>query len=298
MADSILGAPEPVPPKPKIIYHYCPVQAFHGIVSSATISLTNATTTNDLKENQVVFHVVDIVDFLRGPLGSPHSDADLFRQIKEYLKSNNPDPYIACFSEQRDLLSQWTRYADDGNGFVIGFYKDFFNLTNIPPAHYPKMSDSKETLSLVRMIYDQSIQQQLVNSAVENAKKVDETPELVEKLSSRLIRIYSYLFKHSSYLEEQEQRILYIPKVEIGAGGEANVVVGSLKELKYRPFTNGLIPYFDLGIATSDGKSPIAEVLVGPCNRTPLATVTSFLSRHGFSGVKVEKSACPYGGRS
>jgi hypothetical protein len=30
------------------------------------------------------------------------------------------DVYIACFSEKRDLLSQWRGYGANGEGYVIG----------------------------------------------------------------------------------------------------------------------------------------------------------------------------------
>ena len=44
--------------------------------------------------------------------------------------------YVCCFSEEKDLLSQWRGYGSDGNGIAIGFNAQLLRKLDINGSRY------------------------------------------------------------------------------------------------------------------------------------------------------------------
>lgn len=52
--------------------------------------------------------------------------------------------YVCCFSEEKDLLSQWRGYGSDGNGIAIGFNAQLLRKLDINGSRY----------KFIKVIYD------------------------------------------------------------------------------------------------------------------------------------------------
>ena len=146
---------------PKVIYHYCDLNAFLAILNYKKLWLSNSYNLNDSFENRWLSKNIEDV---RGE----------FEEYKEeinqviYHYNNNPEvPYVCCFSRQGDILSQWRAYANDGKGVAIGFNTDYFNHINITGNN----SHSGYPIILTPVIYDNEQQKKLIRGIFENVIK-------------------------------------------------------------------------------------------------------------------------------
>ena len=106
---------------PTTIYHYCGVDGFLGIVRNRELWLTHCRFMNDYAEH--IGMLTQAHEYLQGL--TLYGPQDEFRNALEHLSGLvQQSPYLACFSSEGDLLSQWRAYANDGAGFAIGFSKD------------------------------------------------------------------------------------------------------------------------------------------------------------------------------
>ena len=80
----------------------------------------------------------------------------------EHFSFYESDTFIACFSEEADLLSQWRGYAQDGTGVFIGFSKKV--LSTLEVEHYTAFK---------KVTYGKSEQSEYIESIVSN---LDNTP--------------------------------------------------------------------------------------------------------------------------
>lgn len=117
LPDDTVSEPEP----PPIIYHYTSHEGLIGIVGSKKLWLSNAAYLNDTSE---FTHGWEVVEDVVAKHRESATDEDL--AFFEALEKRRPqlDPYsiyVASFSEDGDMLSQWTGYTDHGNGYSIGF---------------------------------------------------------------------------------------------------------------------------------------------------------------------------------
>lgn len=126
-----------------LVYYYCSVQTFMSIVSNQTLMLSDPTKMNDadelhqavklLREEAISKYFNDLISGLKKkpPLG--WSEEEVSRINKDHLikytevideaidSYPNLNVFMICFSKERDLLSQWFKYADNGHGLAIGF---------------------------------------------------------------------------------------------------------------------------------------------------------------------------------
>ncbi|MGQ9370937.1 DUF2971 domain-containing protein [Azospirillum sp. ST 5-10] len=128
-------------PEDGIIYHYCSIEGFHGILSSSCLWASPAHTLNDLDEMHDGARVIkeclrigsEGLEATKEP-GSEAEDDDVFRKLMcSYFDSRWTPPqkfniYTVSFSEDGDSSSQWLNYSEQsqhrsvkGRGFAIGF---------------------------------------------------------------------------------------------------------------------------------------------------------------------------------
>jgi hypothetical protein len=103
-----------------IVYHYTDTQAFKGIVENAAIWATDFRYLNDSLE--LVFTWKAFVERLRELAAPPGEHSAAYRaQLEALMLMNATDlmkfddaMFVACFTELRDAVSQWTRYGAGG----------------------------------------------------------------------------------------------------------------------------------------------------------------------------------------
>lgn len=126
------------PKPPDIIYHYCSVESMLSILDNSCIWLSDSTKTNDNTEiHWLLNNVGEIYEEVLDKYKSEY-DGKIYKKIRSeveeginYIKKEKV-PYteykrfLACFSGNCELLSQWRAYGNNGFGVALGFDSKFF----------------------------------------------------------------------------------------------------------------------------------------------------------------------------
>ena len=286
-----------------ILYHYCSNEAFLSIIQNRSIWLSSLSLSNDSMEGKwlrKVFREICEED----QLDQIHVDTIMHHFIK---LEREVDCLGFCLSESRDQLSQWRGYADDGKGMCIGFSECYLNNSL---AH--DKSDSEITFELNKIDYnlddqkkgltpiykkmkDLSIKNSLIHTVVfadekitkTKIKRADSLRGTAHMLLNRIVNLMLprlFMVKNPAFGEEQEWRLL-------------SYILSDYEYLEtgvsFRSTENSIKPYRTFDLVASE-TNPIAEVILGPKNITPLKIVESFLSQNSFKEVKVSRSDASY----
>lgn len=323
------------PKVPKILYHYCSVETLLSIIQNKTIWLSDASKTNDSSELKYIFDFfTTTVDVILESYGNKYNDL-IKEKVRKIVTStvyglvyNNiriakyKKSFICCFSEAKDLLSQWRAYANDGNGVAIGFSSAM--LKNIV---------CDESYDFIKVIYQEKIMKEFLNKAITNRlqyaidsciceKKgqIVDDEKLFVQVSMIIVSIWQegFVFKHSSFKEEREWRLykyLVSTNYHFDKGvddyGFAGFLDGAYiynKEnmkgftrscLKYRGSVNNIHPYFEIGFDAFKEKM-IKQIILGPkCNINEL-DLKLLLAQNQYipdvfsDKIKIQKASCPY----
>lgn len=208
-----------------------------------------------------------------------------------------------CLSEKPDLLSQWRGYANDGQGFSIGFSKTYFDelaKARDPGEHGFRLCkvlyDTEEHEAALKPTYD-SITELVASGNLKKPKlgllnplNEEQTNQLhaqhqdaIHRLWARAAKTFAsaHVLKNKAFSEEAEWRLIsYLSK-------EPDDIAS------FRASGNRLIPYRELKLKQLAVKS-IDEVYIGPKNITPHHVVEKFLALNGFPEVSVKRSEASY----
>lgn len=177
----------------------------------------------------------------------------------------NPNTYVACFCEDDDLLSQWRGYGNSGAGYAIGF-----DTKRLDHPSYP--------FKLRKVLYCIEKQKQIICEILEvvrashkritagvNFDSVQSISDAHALIFEEEVEKYAAFFKHPTFHEEQEWRLIYFPTENAYSN-----------QIKFRSGSLGIIPYAEIGLP--DGKNneqggtlPIASIRIGPTAQPLLA---------------------------
>lgn len=106
------------------LYHYTTGENFIKIIQSGELWATQAACLNDTTE--LTYATEQILQRVKGKLSTPHNrDIDpALTWISNVLGAPGSEispMFVACFSEQRDHLSQWRAYSGGEGGYAIQF---------------------------------------------------------------------------------------------------------------------------------------------------------------------------------
>lgn len=199
----------------KIYYHYCSLETLIHIIKDKKIRLCNIGKMNDEQE------CIDIEKILLKIIADEKLDKsnpeilDLVRTYRDY-RDDRHMPYIACFSEENDRLSQWRAYANDGEGVCIGFdFEDFEDMEEQSPSLVTIVGTN---LGYSKVIYSIDEKKGIIDESIkyfiEVMKKAKNDFGLMQTLndavSNRLLK-NTTIFKNQAFEEEAEYRIIYLP---------------------------------------------------------------------------------------
>lgn len=274
---STVGSPEAV------LFHYTTYFGMAGIISSKAIWCGQIQYLNDTSELR---HGLDILaEVCRRDFDKMSCLSGIWDRAKGFREVN---VFVCSFTDAGDLLSQWRGYTGEG-GVALEFSFDKL-----------KVKAKEANFSLEKCVYSE-------------AEKVELTREFLRKnLSDSTLRtsenggadrlIWRFLpiaarFKHSSFAEEQEWRLISRP-IPLG---DAN--------LKVRATSRGLVPYmhFDLiagKIIRADhlwgdkhvDDICISGVTIGPNREQELqmSAVHPLFEAHGVHWGGTRRSFIPY----
>ncbi len=266
--------------KPEIIYHYCSIDTFMKIIENKSLWLSDTKKMNDFHETS---WIKQFIDSQLAALDKSKNKG-LEELLKLHFDTNLNTPYIACFSEEGDLLSQWRGYADDGNGISIGFSRTDFGISEKLPS---VDISSINTIGLQKCIYDKEQQNNLVKFIFENINKTLDLYDASERLKK-----LSYLFKNHGFSEEKEWRIIHTPVIKKNENGYIDPV-GHISDIKFRSLKNDITSYFIYNFKEK-GNSLLKEVILGPKCKANEIDLKIFLNVHGFTNTEIKYSKISY----
>lgn len=244
----------------EILYHYCSIESFYGIITSKKIWLSAASQSNDSKE---LSYLDELLTIARNEFDG---NIDIAARSADICECSKWLPFIFCLSEHDDLLSQWRGYGANGTGFSIGF-----NLCAIEALlKNINNSSSRPLLNFESVIYNCNDQKEIVTKCLRENK--------LEEL------IYGFYprFKNDSFHEEKEWRL--ISGLSMGGTG-----FRSFDSIKFRMSNSQMLMHLEIPIEQYF-PSLIKEIIIGPKSKIERSTLHFFLRNHGLAGVQIRES--------
>ena len=285
-----------IAPAPRRIYHYTTAAAFKMIIESQELWLSDYRFLNDSSEVTHGLNLVEAVLATRSPTMTP-AVSKLFSAMLSRDAENQPRVCVACFSLERDSLTQWKGYGDRALGVCFGVDPVLF-VTAAGGVHASRFSP---------VIYRDDLKYHLLQSFVHDWSRLaalDSDDESVPKgLYEKIVRLYLFeliaMLKDSAFKDEREVRLIYIDHAKSFADVPLQVAA-----TRYRcsgalvvPFTTtkdvAALPHAQPKLRS---RIDITDVVVGPHPLKDLATVglREFLLAHGYVDVTVDASAVPF----
>lgn len=315
------------------IYHYCSMDTFMAIIKNKTIRLSDLNKTNDYMEKRWANKF--IVEVLKTKLIEYAIDMNLDEDYWYDEESNTHLEYyekeirrvlyneipilITCFSEERDKLSQWRAYGNDGKGISIGFNKRVINL----------LTKDKD-IKVEKVIYDEKKQKQrlgeLIDGVIIYIKKMFESD--IVKVSNNFNEYFieefdvfcevlidyigqvGCIIKNPAFSEEKEIRIIYNPNmhdreilgdIEFDEAKKYFSDSKQIKEYTINPLNfnyrnEQLIAFCDVDFSKLIYKKLINEIIIGPKSRLKESDIYYFLLANGFdaNNINIIKSDATY----
>lgn len=255
----------------KIYYHYCSVETFVSIMSTSTLRFGNPLNMNDSAE--IIWLMEALRDFVEERKKYQHIVKNwrlIESMTREILTSlGGGIPYIACMSNDGDVLSQWRAYANDGRGVAIGFNTAYL--------------DSQ--VNQMPVVYDRDAQKYIIEGKV-HVKFLDELEgaaknQNIEDIYQKTKKILSHLIqnalvcKNPAFQEEQEYRL---------------ILKGNQKE-KFRVCDNRIVPYKELDF--NGNKRFIEEIVIGPKCMACDTNMAQFIKSMGYQWWNKDKPWSP-----
>jgi Protein of unknown function (DUF2971) len=229
---------ETTPTKP--LCHYTSQTGLIGILKSKAMWATDAGYLNDSQE---VIYAVNLAN--RYFRDRRHKDLRRVMEMSNILEQTEGlidklPVYVASFSEEPDLLSQWRGYCPSGPGFAVCFTAD----------QMAQVATSKNWM-LFKCIYDVEQQFEVIKQMDEHAESCYEagTTPPVQVMFGIALFHFATVLKHPKFKEEAEWRAIQ------RVGGTPSV----------RPGASTLIPYINFQLTMNPTDSlKLAGLVVGP----------------------------------
>jgi hypothetical protein len=238
---------ETTPTKP--LCHYTSQNGLIGILKDKAMWATDAAYLNDSQE---FIYAVNLAN--RYFRDRRHKDLRRVMEMSNILEQTEGlidrlPVYVASFSEEPDLLSQWRGYCPSGPGFSVCFAAD--QMTQVASAKGWK---------LYKCVYDVDQQLDVIRKLTEHAESCYEagTTPPVEVMFGMALFPFAAVLKHPKFKEEAEWRAIQLDL----ARGTPSV----------RPGASTLIPYINFQLTMNPRDSlELAGLVVGPTPHASLA---------------------------
>ena len=257
--------------KSDIIYHYCTLQGFLGIIQNASLWMSDISKSNDDLEciygrNQIKHRIEQEIEANMEAMHEWEMGYEMNSDMHDSMLT-----YFACFSEKEDCLSQWRGYADDGKGMAIGFNKKVLEQL-VKLENY--------NLRFAKVIYDKNEQGRYVERVVkENLKRIEKTGARHAALELNTnYRMEFSRYKHPSFAEEEEWRLVLN---SYPFGRELKVGSMIFAEPKYRIANGKLISYRELCFSNIK-ENFVREIWIGPKADVELRDIMQVLRRYQY----------------
>lgn len=272
-----------------LVYHYCGPQTFLKIIENKCIWLSSSNNMNDFAEGELVTKALEMVLELKILVyGQAWCDA-----VWRHYVDNSAPKYIICFSKNKDSLSQWRAYAQDGEGVSIGFDDEKFGAKG---EFIHANTKIEESLCISDVQYKDylDIRDELITQSDIARKKYPHDPDSIEK-SSVLFASYclalAMTIKNPAFKEEAERRLVYSAHLHKGSELEKVEIRNPIGDIHHRISNGYLTSYFE---KTFPNKGAIKEIVLGPKNKFHDIDMRNFLGLNGLEDVAFTRSTATY----
>lgn len=278
---------------PPVLFHYTSMGVLERITDTCQIWASHASFLNDSSEFE------HARDFIRDRVLERAKQVDISDLIiKELIpiidfRPDFEDVFVASFTEDGDSLPQWRGYCATGMGVSIGFDRlALMNCTMEIEHLFPEEAANNPIVyrSLLKCVYTPAEKSRLISESVDGFMNAiqGEHPQLsfhdAGAFLKGIIALCSPLFKHESFKEEREWRLV------VQCKGRKS------PKRHFRAAQSTLIPFIKLDVGTDRRGSYISKVNVGPSPNAHLAAigVRKLLEHRDLSTATVENSRLPY----
>lgn len=248
------------------LYHYTDLNAVHSILDTNIIRMTDIRFLNDKTEYLQGLQILEEASheiFPQDPMYDPEFLNVLegwlekaFKELFEY-ESASEVFYVTSFSRSSDILSQWRSYGMFAIEFdevklaerVSNFILERINSTNrsvnmeFIECHYvsdvPNAIEEASELICSKVITTMDAWWQKGAPLEKNLHLYTDLKEIISMLATT--------FKHSSFSEEQEVRLVVSNEI-------------TSEKINFRTKNNILVPFYELDVT----KEVISGVIIGP----------------------------------
>lgn len=257
------------------LYHFCTHETLLKIINSKSIWLSDLSMSNDPSDGTFVGHrIAKVLEQSLGDLAYERA-MDMLRVYQDHERILG-----TCFSTDKELVGQWTEYADSGKGAAIGFRPHrFFTL--------PEFKRIDLQFEFREVNYSKGEQ---VKAVIDFLADPEVMKAYLERDEKGLLKIAIFLFncratwKHEDYTDESECRLMFECPIE--PFGE------SPRQCFNRGKPDDPILTYPLSFACAP-LNIVEEVCLGPNNFADPSTIESLLKAQGYESVSVERSGIP-----
>lgn len=251
-----------------VLYHYTSLDGFVGILRDRAIWASSIRHLSDSSEFRYTLELVEkrVLAMPKGASGSYGTFLDSYRTA--FAGMADGTVYVASFSSEGDLLSQWRAYGNPGGTIALGLRR-----TGLEEAA------SASGYTLTPCLYDRAKQLRELQHAFAAAVALGDT--MGPGLFANRVLSLAPTMKHRSFLEEAEWRFIS-PRPAPG-------------DLLFRSSGSLLVPYRVVPLNGEKG-FPLSEVVLGP-NPHPyenLLAVRLLLAENGLGAARVRQSKAPF----
>lgn len=268
-------------------YYYCSVLTFFNIIENKSIYLSDPLKMNDSDELVWVMKLLEKTDmeFVKKDYPELASVAEtIIPRLRKFISEEGQDNmYICCFSQKKDLLSQWRGYGDDGKGVSIGFDLD-------------KMINRNHRLEKQKVIYTDKLDESEVIEILDDISAMEIYSRYTTNKNKKFVDFCSRMmlrYKNSAFMEEDEVRLMYSRDIQFYEDGgifDGVEDVDSLKP-KFRMIgTSDFIEYVELGMESDD----FTDICLGPKCKLRECDVKRFLEDKLKRDINIYVSGATY----
>jgi len=268
---------------PRLLYHYTDVDGFMGIVRTKMMQATVIYCLNDMEEFTRTFQM--LIDQINT---RENLSLELKSILLKYLEQISEIPiFVASFSEEGNLLSQWRAYGK-GSGISIGFTGEYLNnIANKSKVALRKcIYDPSRHMDLIRILVDQINEEYLVLRSNNDSRSHDNARVVIENNFYSYVTMLAPIIKNKAFSEEKEWRIV------------SGIDYVDESRVNYKSVLGVVAPYFELPIVGAKGQCAIEEIYLGPTKEPDLAHrfVAQFLEKNSVKWSRIKASLIPYRG--
>lgn len=264
------------------IHHYCSPSVFLSLIKNKELWLTSLSQSNDKLEGTWMLH-----HWLERFRADPSKR--LLRRGAQFAIERVLRENVAlgvCFSEDRDLLSQWRGYAQDGAGFSVTFDSEKLQRLARDSGGGSPLALAKISYGYQDVVEVNEIARKLFSAFGEDAEKYHEGPDGYGTMSLSFTpekrqqqkEVVRNLFtvKNGAFKEEREWRLFFYGSID------------EIDNVEFRESRNILSPFVRLKVPAN----AIVGVTLGPTNRTSQTMVEAVLKTYEIkSWVRVSNAS-------